>query len=173
VRISWLLGQSTTGSALLLRDISAHSDVAEELTRAGATVSGVRSYCPDPARYAFVVLHLHGFTIIGLAFGLSGLAFRLPEERVEEAIRDGGAVAVELGPTWVRFEPWSNRETLAQSRERLARWCAVAVDADAVNRLKQPSDSCALDVQPVVKRGWVRWRSADQGPWVWYHTRGC
>lgn len=109
-----------------LGNISAHSDVAEELTRAGATVSGVRSYCPDPARYAFVALHLDDFTIIGLAFGQSGLAYRVPEERVQEAIRDGGAVAVELGPAWVRFEPWSNHETLAQSRERLARWCAVA-----------------------------------------------
>jgi len=109
-----------------LRDISAHSDVAEELTRAGATVSGVRSYCPDPARYAFVAIHLDDFTIIGLAFGLSGLAFRLPEEQVQEAIREGGAVAGELGPEWVRFEPWSNHETLAQSRDRLARWCAVA-----------------------------------------------
>jgi hypothetical protein len=109
-----------------LRNTSAHSDVAEELTRAGATVSGVRSYCPDPARYAFVVLHLDDFTIIGLAFGQSGPAFRVPEERVQEGVRDGGALAVELGPMWVRFEPWSNHETLAQSRERLARWCAVA-----------------------------------------------
>jgi hypothetical protein len=114
-----------------LRNTSAHSDVAEELTRAGATVSGVRSYCPDPASYAFVALHLDDFTIIGLAFGQSGLAFCVPEERVQEAIRDGGAVAVELGPTWVRFEPWSNHETLAQSRERLAGWCAVAAGGQA------------------------------------------
>jgi hypothetical protein len=39
--------------------------------------------------------------------------------------------------------------------------------------VKQPSDYCALDIQPVVKRGWVRWWAADQGPLVWYHTRGC
>lgn len=124
-------GFSTAANADVLdflrrRNPSAHSDVAEELTRAGAGLPGVRSYCPDPQRYAFVVLHLDDLTIMGLAFGQSGLAFRLPGDRVQEAVRDGGAVAVELGPTWVCFEPWTNRETLAQSRQRLARWCAVA-----------------------------------------------
>ncbi len=39
--------------------------------------------------------------------------------------------------------------------------------------VKQPSDYCALDIEPVVKRGWVRWWSVDRGPWVWYFTRGC
>lgn len=39
--------------------------------------------------------------------------------------------------------------------------------------VKQPSDYCVLDIQPVVKKGWVRWWSADRGPLVWYHTRGC
>jgi hypothetical protein len=113
-------------SFLRRRNPSAHSDVAEELSRAGASVPGVRSYCPDPAGYAFVALHLGDLTIIGLAFGQSGLAFRLPEDRVPEAIRDGGVVAAELGPAWVRFQPWTDRETLAGSRQRLARWCAVA-----------------------------------------------
>jgi hypothetical protein len=110
---------------------SAHSDVAEELTRAGARVTGIRSYCPDPARYAFVALHLEDLTIVGLAFGMSGLAFRLPEDQVPQALRDWGAVAVELGPRWVRFAPWTDLETLAQSRHRLARWCAVAAGSPA------------------------------------------
>ena len=79
----------------------------------------------------FVALHLDDFSIVGLAFGMSGLAFRLPEESIPEALRDGGAIAVELGPTWVRFEPWTDRETLAQSRERLARWCAAAAGTPA------------------------------------------
>lgn len=105
---------------------SAHSDVAEELRRAGAALPGLRSYCPDPARYAFVALHLEDFRIVRVAFGSSGLAYRLPAERVPEAYEDGDVLASELGRTWVRFEPWPVGETLARSRERLARWCAVA-----------------------------------------------
>ena len=105
---------------------SAHSDVADELMRAGAGVPGVRSYCPDSARYAFVVLHRKDLTIVGLAFGMAELAFRLPEDRISEAVRAGGAIASEIGPGWIRFDPWTNRETLAQTRERLAFWCSIA-----------------------------------------------
>jgi hypothetical protein len=125
---------STTANVEVLRFLrsshpSAHSDVAEELIRSGAGVAGVHRYCPDPAHYAFVALHLDDSTIIGLALGQSRLAFRLPEDRVSEAVRGGGVVDAELGPAWVRFEPWTDEETLAESRRRLARWCAVAACA--------------------------------------------
>lgn len=41
--------------------------------------------------------------------------------------------------------------------------------------VKQPSDYCAAPegVKTKVYEGWVRWRSPDHGPMVWYHTRGC
>jgi hypothetical protein len=39
--------------------------------------------------------------------------------------------------------------------------------------LKQPSDYCFPDVVPTRHEGWVRWRSGDLGPRVWYHSRGC
>ena len=113
------------------RNLYAHSDVAEELIRSGGGVDGVHHYCPDRARYAFVVLHLDDSTIVGLAYGQSRLAFRVQEDRVVEAVRDGGAVDAELGPTWVHFEPWTNEETLAESRRRLARWCMVAAGVRA------------------------------------------
>jgi hypothetical protein len=29
------------------------------------------------------------------------------------------------------------------------------------------------DAAVTVREGWVRWRSDDKGPWVWYRTRGC
>lgn len=132
----WVIDErfSTVSNAETLRYLrqtnpSAHSDVAEELVRAGAGVTGVRSYCPDPSRYAFAVLYLGDLTIIGLAFGMSGLAFRLPQARLAEALRDGDAVADELEPAWVRFQPWNNHETLGRSRQRLARWCAVAASS--------------------------------------------
>ncbi len=38
--------------------------------------------------------------------------------------------------------------------------------------VSQPSDYCErASVQRSL--GWVRWRSAERGPWVWYYTRGC
>lgn len=39
--------------------------------------------------------------------------------------------------------------------------------------VKQPSDYCTSEVSPLLRTGWVKWRSPDMGPWVWYHTRGC
>ena len=108
---------------------SAHSDVAEALTAAAAGVAGVQTYCPDRDAYAFVALHLEDFTVIGPAFGMSGLALLIPEAARGDALRDGGAHAPDLGPGWVRFEPWGEAEALAESRARLARWCAVAAGA--------------------------------------------
>lgn len=135
--MAWPIDESfrTDANAEVLRFLrqgspSAHSDVAEELTRAASGIAGLRSWCPDPARYAFVVLHREDRTIVGIAFGQAGLAFRLPEDRIVEALRDGGSIAVELGPTWARFEPWTAHESLDQSRRRLARWCAVAAGRD-------------------------------------------
>jgi hypothetical protein len=143
--ISWTIDRRfvTPANADVLRFLrqgnpSAHSDVAEELIRSGASLPGVHHYCPDPARYAFVVLHLEDATIVGLAFGQSTLALHLPELRVAEAVRDGGTVAPELGPTWVRFEPWANHEPLAESRRRLTRWCAVAAGGPAVEGPQRP-----------------------------------
>lgn len=41
-------------------------------------------------------------------------------------------------------------------------------------RVTQPSDYCAGEaIQTREHEGWVRWRSPDKGPWVWYYTRGC
>lgn len=110
---------------------SAHPDVADELTRASAEVPGVQVYCPDPFSYAFVALHLEDRTIVGLAFGMSELAFRLPGERLAGALLDKGTAAAELGSGWIRFEPWSDHETLAESRQRMARWCSIAADPHA------------------------------------------
>lgn len=39
-------------------------------------------------------------------------------------------------------------------------------------RVKAPSDYCA-DVSSRAYEGWVKWRSPEKGPWIWYYTRGC
>ena len=114
-------------SFLRANNPSAHSDVAEELRRSAEGVPGVCHYCPDSERYAFVVLHLADSTIIGLAYGQSALAFSLPGHLHADARERGGWPAEELGAGWIRFRPWSDNETLVESRRRLARWCRVAV----------------------------------------------
>ena len=70
--ISWTIDRRfvTPANADVLRFLrqgnpSAHSEVAEELIRSGASLPGVHHYCPDPARDAFVVLHLEDPTIVG------------------------------------------------------------------------------------------------------------
>ena len=108
---------------------SAHSDVAEELLRSADGVAGVDPYCPDLPHYAFVILHLEDSTIIGLAYGQSGLAYRLSDSRIAEAARAGAQPAEGLGSNWFLLEPWSDTETLQESRRRLAHWCRVAADA--------------------------------------------
>lgn len=42
-------------------------------------------------------------------------------------------------------------------------------------RLSIPSDYC-VDPKPqdlAVHEGWIRWRSRERGPWLWFYTRGC
>jgi hypothetical protein len=40
-------------------------------------------------------------------------------------------------------------------------------------RLKTPSDYCVEPDAVRTEEGWIRWRSAERGPLVWYYTRGC
>ena len=107
---------------------SAHSDVAEALIRSADQLDGVSHYCPDPASYAFVVLHQSNLVIFGLAYGQSRLAYRLPEDQIEQAVEEGASRATKLGEGWVLFEPWPSNEKLEASRRKLARWCAIAND---------------------------------------------
>lgn len=39
--------------------------------------------------------------------------------------------------------------------------------------LKRPSDYCVFDAESTSTEGWVRWYSEEEGPLVWYFTRGC
>lgn len=105
---------------------SAHSDVAEVLIRTAGHVGGVRCYCPDPARYAYVIAYRSDARIIGLAFGVSGLAFRLPGCCVQAALRAGGTLEPRLGSDWVRFAPWVEGESGSETLGRLADWCRLA-----------------------------------------------
>jgi hypothetical protein len=107
---------------------SAHDDVATVLTESAKGMSDAGWYCPDVQSYAYVVLHTQGNRIFGIAFGQGGLAYRLPPERIPEAVAEGGKVYPEIGDDWVMFEPWPPGERIEVTLERPKRWCKIAHD---------------------------------------------
>lgn len=107
---------------------SAHDTVATVLTESAKGMSDVKWYCPDIHSYAYLVLHTQGNRIFGIAFGQSGLAYRLPRERVAEAVAEGGRVYSHIGDDWVLLEPWRPDEATEVTWARLKRWCKIAHD---------------------------------------------
>lgn len=67
---------------------------------------------------------------------------------------------------WITGQPFTENNHL-EPLEVEGDWMRV--------RVRQPSDYCSGSgsVRANVAEGWIKWRSADQGPWVWYPTRGC
>lgn len=114
-------------SFLCERSPSAHSDLVDELMFAAQDAPDSHLYCPDKANYAFFAVHRSDHTIVALALGMRQIVFRLPELLVTNALQDGGLPFPELGPEWVSFEPTSNNEPLKKSRQRLGRWCRLAL----------------------------------------------
>jgi hypothetical protein len=109
----------------ILRDetLSAHGDVAEVLTRSAQGLSDVKTYCPDLQNYAYMVLHTSKNKIFGIAFSQSGLAYRLPKERLKKAVAAGGTIFTEIGDDWVVFNPWQSSQPVTVSQ-----WCKIAHD---------------------------------------------
>jgi len=107
---------------------SAHDNVATVLTESAKGMSDAGWYCPDVQSYAYVVLHTQGNRIFGIAFSMSGLAYRLPPERVPGAVAEGGRVYPEIGDDWVVLDPWPPDEPPAVTFERLRHWCKIAHD---------------------------------------------
>jgi len=105
---------------------SAHSDVASELRLAAEGLPGIAAHCPDPRRYAYVVLHDERGTIFALAFGMRGLALRVGVDAIEEAIAEGAEANPGIGEGWAVFDPFRAEERTEVTRARLKRWCARA-----------------------------------------------
>ncbi len=82
--------------------------------------------------------------------------------RVRHALR----VAASLSAAAITWLPADPREYAIEPLEFAGDWAKV--------RVKLPSDYCVHPpVKPAVHEGWIQWRSAERGPWVWYYTRGC
>ena len=87
---------------------------------------------------------------------ISPLYFRTP---VPHALRAGPGVE-HARLRWI----YGDRYHLEPS-ETAGDWMRV--------KLVEPSDYCGNPGNVIRLEGWVKWRSSDKGPWVWYYTRGC
>jgi len=108
----------------------AHSDLGSLLLELGKKIVGSQAYCPSYGSCAYVVLSTESNRIYAIAFGQRGLAFRLDENHIAEAIEDGGARAPEIGADWISFQPWDPKDAAVRAA-RLARWSASAFQSAA------------------------------------------
>lgn len=95
---------------------SAHDDVASALIASARGIGAVSWHCPDPSAYAWMALRTEDHTIVGLAWGMDALAFRLPADALPDALAAGATPCPQIGDGWVRFAPWGD----------LSRWCRLA-----------------------------------------------
>ena len=86
-----------------LQDKSAHSDVAEVLVEAAASLGDVQLYSSDPANFGYIVLTTQR-VVFAAAYGMSQIGFRLDKTFKGRALETGGFDATEVGPDWVAFE---------------------------------------------------------------------
>lgn len=85
-----------------IKSSSAHSDIAEALSKSVELLGDVQSYCPDPSQYRYLVVSTKGI-IFGIAIGMDTIAFRLNPPLNERAVITGGSRITELGDEWISF----------------------------------------------------------------------
>lgn len=83
---------------------SAHDEVASALIHSASGLCGVQHYCPNRASYAWLGLHTKGDVLFALATGMKTVGFRLPPALLENALKAGGVLAVDLGPDWIQWQ---------------------------------------------------------------------
>jgi hypothetical protein len=71
-------------------------------------------------------------------------------------------------------DPQAQRVRRIPAREGDYILAPVAIRGDWMQvEVREPSDYCGEPETVVKTVGWVQWRDAERGPWVWYYTRGC
>jgi len=83
-----------------VKDLSAHSDVADTLLAAIKPLGDVQVFCPNVAAYRYVIVSTKG-VIFGFAVGMDTIAFRLDKRMKSRALATGGIVCPECGAEWV------------------------------------------------------------------------
>lgn len=107
----------------------AHTDVGSILFDLAKEIDGISAYRPSPSSCAYVVLHDNANRIFAIAYGQQGLAFRLDGSDHAEALDDVGDHSNDIGPDWVRLDPWCPRPFKGVN-PRLLMW-AKRASADA------------------------------------------
>jgi hypothetical protein len=79
---------------------SAHGDVASALADAVAPLGDVQAYCPDWARFRYVVVATRG-VVFGFAVDMDSVGFRLGPEFKARALTCGAVGFPPAGPDWV------------------------------------------------------------------------
>jgi len=90
-----------------VKNLSAHSDIAEPLLAAVKPLGDVQSFCPEPSAYRYLVVSTNGI-IFGLALGMNTLAFRLDARMKLRALATGAKAYPECGENWVSVLPLGN-----------------------------------------------------------------
>jgi hypothetical protein len=100
-----------------------HSDLFDEMMLAAAGLPGVNTWHIGRG-YSSVALYSDAGVIFAYASGMQFVGLRIPPERLDEALREGGERFTVAGPSWVSFHAFSL--PIDAARERLKKWCAVA-----------------------------------------------
>lgn len=101
--------------------LSAHSDIVEKLTQAIEALDDVAVYCPDPARYRYVVAYTRK-RIFAFVCGMSSVYVRLAPQDHALAVAAGAGAAPVPDNSWVCFRLWQAGRT----EPEFARYVALA-----------------------------------------------
>lgn len=107
---------------------SAHDNVASVLTDSANGLPDVQWYCPDVHAYAYMVLHTRDNRIFALAFGMNGLAYRVPPKMIPEALANCGSACSDIGADWVLIAPWPQGGAPQAAAPNHKLWCKIAHD---------------------------------------------
>ena len=87
-----------------VKDLSAHSDIAESLLASVKPLGDVQVFCPDARAYRYVLVSTNT-VIFGVAVGMNTIAFRLDARMKLRAVATGATAYPECGPGWVTVLP--------------------------------------------------------------------
>ena len=83
-----------------VKELSAHSDIADVLLEAVQPLGDAQVFCPDSAAYRYIIASTKKI-VFGFAIGMNTVGFRLDERMKSRALLTGGVACPECGDEWV------------------------------------------------------------------------
>lgn len=105
----------------------AHSDVGAKLIENSRRFPNSNYYCPSFNACAYVALHNAANVIFAIAFGMSKIAYRLPQDKIGAALANSTAEPSEVGIDWLNVNPFSRSESVEIVNARLLQFCESAL----------------------------------------------